>query len=384
MPSALLARCLRSRLWCQSKLEQVIEDVSKTNMKPIITIFLISITAALNAQTPTPTTSPLPTTGFADFRRFLVIVEGDKGVGSGFVAKTQNEVCLFTNSHVLSGNTKLQARLLTGQALSLGALAVAEKYDISRFSQTTSNEGMEILENLDSELNIGDEVIVLGNSLGSGVVTELKGKVTGIGPELIEVDAKFVSGNSGSPIIQVKTMKLIGIATFSEMRSMESFGKDSKFNKVERRFAYRLDNVPRWHTTTWLKFARESSVLNALNERTEDIWALANDIANEGKITDWNRHLRKGSQIRLSISQWQSALGKGDASSAAQLVSEKKRMIEGVLMSLRSDLGFIKSDQFTGYNREELAKALKYRQILTEYFRSLSDQLSNDPNFFTR
>ena len=353
-------------------------------MKPLITIILVSITAALTAQTPTPTTSPLPTTGFADFARFLVIVEGDKAVGSGFVAKSQDGVCLFTNSHVLSGNTKLQARLLTGQSLSLGALAVAEKYDISRFCQTTSNEGMEILENLDSELKIGDEVIVFGNSLGSGVATELKGKVTGIGPELIEVDAKFVSGNSGSPIIQVKTNKLIGIATFSEMRSMEGFGKDSKFNKVERRFAYRLDNVPGWHNTTWPKFARESSVLNALNERTEDIWMLAKDIATNGKITDWNRHLRKGSQITLSISQWQRELGKNTTSSAAQLVSEKKRLINGVLMSLRSDLGFIKSDQFTGYNREELEKALKYRQILTEYFRSLSDQLSNDPNFFTR
>jgi hypothetical protein len=242
---------------------------------------------------------------------------------------------------------------------------------------------MEISDNLDSELTIGDEVIVLGNSLGSGVVTELKGKVTGIGPELIEVDAKFVSGNSGSPIIQVKTKKLIGIATFSEMRSMEGFGKDSKFNKVERRFAYRLDNVPGWHITTWPKFARESSVLNALNERTEDVWVLAKDIASNGKITDWNRHLRRGSQIYLSISQWQRELGKGGASSA-QIVSEKKRLIDGVLMSLGSDLGFIKSDQFTGYNREELAKALKYRQILTQYFRSLSDQLSNDPNFFTR
>jgi len=353
-------------------------------MKPLITIILISITSALQAQTPSPTASPPPTTGFSDFARFLVVVEGDKAVGSGFIARTRDGACLFTNSHVLSGNTKLQTRLLTGQQLSIGALSVAEKYDISKFTQITAEDGMEILDNLDSELKIGDEVIVLGNSLGSGVVTELQGKVTGIGPELIEVDAKFVSGNSGSPIIQVKTKKLIGIATFSEMRSLEGFGKDSKFNKVERRFAYRLDNVPGWHITTWPKFARESSVLNALNERTEDIWVLANDIASNGKITDWNRHLRKGSQITLSISQWQRQLGKSYSSSAAQLVSEKKRLIDGVLMSLRSDLGFIKSDQFTGYNREELAKALNYRQILTDYFKSLSDQISNDPNFFTR
>lgn len=357
-------------------------------MKPHSIFTLIALTTVLNAQSPSstasPSPSPSPTAGFSDFSRFLVIVEGDKAVGSGFLAKSGDIIYLITNSHVLSGNTKLQATLLSGQPLSLGTLAVAEKYDVSRFTQMTSKEGMEILENLDSELKIGDDVIVLGNSLGSGVVTELKGKVTGIGPELIEVDAKFVSGNSGSPVIQARTKKLIGIATFSEIRSMDGFGKDSKFNKVERRFAYRLDNVPSWHNTTWPKFAQESSVLNAINLRTEDIWNLAKDIASNGKITDWNRHLRKNSRIASSVSSWQRQLGSNSSASKEQVVSEKKRLINSVLMSLRSDLGFTKREQFTGYNREELDKALQYRELLTDYFRSLDIQMSNDPYFYTR
>jgi hypothetical protein len=165
---------------------------------------------------------------------------------------------------------------------------------------------------------------------------------------------------------------------------MDGAGKDSKFNKVERRFAYRLDNVPGWHNTTWPKFAQESSVLNALNVRTEDIWNLAKDIAINGKITDWNRHLRKGSQIASSVSSWQRQLGSNTSASKEQVASEKKRLINSVLMSLRSDLGFTKREQFTGYNREELDKALQYRQLLTDYFRSLDIQMSNDPYFYTR
>jgi hypothetical protein len=339
--------------------------------------------ATFRGQSPGPNSIQTPFVGYANFSDKLLVIEGDKGTGSGFLAKYEGSVYIFTNSHVLSGNTQIRVRALSGQPFSLGQLFVADKYDISRFSQTHSQEGIEILENLDSEVKIGDEVIVLGNSLGSGVVTELKGKVTGIGPELIEVDAKWVSGNSGSPIIHSGTKKVIGIATFSELRTMEGFGKDSKFNKTQRRFGYRLDNVPGWFNTSWQKFSRESATLNALEERTDDVWALAVDIANNGKIVDWGSHLRKGSPIAMSVSQWQRQLSR-TSSSNAQLLNEKKRFISGILMTLRSDLGFLKPEQFTGFNREEFEKALKYRDILTSYFLGLKSQLSNDPDFYTR
>jgi hypothetical protein len=283
----------------------------------------------------------------------------------------------------LAGNTRLTARLLSGMQLVIGNLFMADKYDISRFAQSTVKDGLEIIDQLDSQVHIGDEVIVLGNSLGSGVVTELKGKVTGIGPELVEVDAKFVSGNSGSPIIHSKTMKVIGIATFSEMRSLEGFGQDSKFNRIERRFGYRLDNVPRWHSVTWQKISQETAVLNSLNERTDDVWALAHDISKDGKVDEWETHLRRDNPLRSSVSQWQRELGKRNSSSA-QLVSEKKRLISSAMMTLKADLGFLKPSQFTGYNQEEYHKAIEVRSLLTEYLRSLETQMQNDPYFYTR
>ncbi len=42
-----------------------------------------------------------------------------------------------------------------------------------------------------------------------------RGRSRGSDRALVEVDAKFVEGNSGSPIIHVKTGKVIGIATFA-------------------------------------------------------------------------------------------------------------------------------------------------------------------------
>ena len=344
---------------------------------------------AYSQPTPSSPASPpaapaAPSSPYKDFSKYLVVVEGDKAVGSGFIANFLGQPVLFTNSHVLSGNSQIKARLLTGKPIQLGALSVADTYDISVFQQTTSNEAMDVLDAIETNAAIGDDVVVLGNSLGAGVATELKGKITGIGPELIEVDAKFVSGNSGSPVIHIKTGKVIGIATFSMLRQMEGYGKDSKFNKVERRFAYRLDNINGWKNTTWPQFVKESSILYNIQKRTDDVWALATDVAKDGKVDDWNSHLSKENCLKISVTAWQRQLGKGNSSAKAQTVSEKKRLINSVLMTLRSDLGFLNPQIFTGYNKKEYNEQISYREQLKRYFESMSDQLTNDPDFYTR
>jgi len=88
--------------------------------------------------------------------------------------------------------------------------------------------------------DIGDPVVVLGNSDGRGVVTEIRGKVIGVGPREIEVDAAFVIGNSGSPVLD-RHGRVIGIATYlRDCRDDEDWSKaDTRFNGI-RRFALRL------------------------------------------------------------------------------------------------------------------------------------------------
>ena len=49
---------------------------------------------------------------------------------------------------------------------------------------------------------------------GGGVINTIISQLTGIGSNLVESDAQFVHGNSGSPIIDVKNGKVIGVATY--------------------------------------------------------------------------------------------------------------------------------------------------------------------------
>ncbi len=348
---------------------------------------LLAFAPTLLSQTLTldpPPQEPPPQVSFQKLSSRLAIIEGDHSLGSGFVATLSGKPVLFTNSHVLSGNTKIQAKLLNGTPLTLSSLSVADGYDVSVFQQTSVPEGLEILKDVDANVSIGDDVVVLGNSLGAGVVTELKGKVTGIGPELIEIDSKFVSGNSGSPVIHVKTGKIIGIATFATVRKLEGFGEDSKFNSVERRFAYRLDNVPAWYDISWAAFSRESAVIGQLQDRTEDAWKLAVDIAENGRVTNWREHTRKNNHFVNILNHWQKVVARGSRTSKAQMLQEKKRLLVEVVMRLRSDLSSIKPNQFSAFNRKLYEKILSDRKELTSYFQKLEDQLTNDPDLRTR
>jgi hypothetical protein len=88
---------------------------------------------------------------------------------------------------------------------------------------------------------------VYGNSLGSGVATELKGRILGVGPEKIEVDAEFVRGNSGSPILDAQG-QVIGVATYvTRTAPGTDWVADNTRFTLTRRFGLRLDK------TTWVK-----------------------------------------------------------------------------------------------------------------------------------
>lgn len=343
-----------------------------------------------------------PHKSYEENYKFLAIIKGDVNLGSGFIAKYLGNPVLFTNTHVLSGNAKIEATLLSGQNIAIKeGLTVADQYDLSFFQQKTLKEGMDILNDIEKNVSVGDDVVVLGNSLGAGVVTELRGKVTGIGPELIEVDAKFVSGNSGSPVIHVKTGKVIGIATFSTLRTMEGFGKDSKFNSVERRFAYRLDNILGLVNITWQVFQAEAKTVKDFTTRTDQVWNLAVDIATNQKIVNWEQHLSAGNCVKMAVNKWQIALAQNLSSNKSTsrtssrsynkpieasggITAAKDSLLFGVISTLRSDLMFLKPETYTAYHRKEIESQMKYRDFLTRFFYQLKSQISNDPQSITR
>ena len=177
-----------------------------------------------------------PATRFEEVKdKLAVIVCGDKA-GSGFVVRDGGRPYLFTNAHVVREGVVIAHRL-DGTRLRLGARDEAVGRDMVRFALDESVPAFDLAAGVP---DIGDPVVVLGNSDGRGVVTEIRGKVIGVGPREIEVDAAFVIGNSGSPVLD-RNGRVIGIATYlRDCRNDEDWSKvDTRFNGI-RRFALRL------------------------------------------------------------------------------------------------------------------------------------------------
>ena len=190
------------------------------------------------------------------FRKSLVLVEGSVGVGSGFIAEINGKKYIFTNAHVVVGNKGVKFANADGDHLKTKGLYFNRDRDIAILPLDTIKNDMEPLKIHDgvSKLKIGTKIYVMGNSAGGGTFTKLTGKVKSIGADRIEVDAAFVGGNSGSPIM-TGDGRVIGIATYAKRSSQTWVNKNTEFSKV-RRFGYRVDNI-KHSKMIWQKFNKK-------------------------------------------------------------------------------------------------------------------------------
>jgi len=197
----------------------------------------------------------------------LIFVTGKIGAASGFIAQYKNRRFFITNAHVLAGLGYLSLEPLDRSTIEVQADAslVAVGHDLITIPVNTGGDGIPTMDKVDTDVTIGDSVVVLSNSLAGGVVNTLLGKVVGIGPRIIEVTGQFESGSSGGPIIHLRSGKVIGVATYAT-RSETISGEQST-----RRFGYRLDSVTAWQRLDFKRFQYESDTLDAVHRLTRQI-----------------------------------------------------------------------------------------------------------------
>lgn len=180
------------------------------------------------------------------FLRSLVTVEGKKGTGSGFIVNLNGKKTLITNIHVVFNNTEIAFRDINNNLVPVTNMYLSSERDIFI---ADVEDGFDIpaleMETDISLVKMGSAVAVFGNSQGSGVNTEIKGKLLGAGGRTIEIDTPFVAGNSGSPIILQTNGKVLGVATYVTYKSGDWSDFDSSFVYKPRRFAQRIDNMNR-------------------------------------------------------------------------------------------------------------------------------------------
>lgn len=161
--------------------------------------------------------------------------------GTGFLLYDGDILYCYTNQHVAMNAGTMRISLIDGTTLKPGYLEVAEDVDLARIQIPSSRPGFVRV----GEVNLNTGVKVLGNSLGSGRVTILEGKINGLSRKELETSAKFVSGNSGSPILN-QDSEVLGVATLLEMfPDHNAIIKGTEFENG-RRIGIRLDREIEW------------------------------------------------------------------------------------------------------------------------------------------
>ena len=103
--------------------------------------------------------------------------------------------------------------------------------------------------------------------------TSIFGRILGIGPELIEIDAGFVRGNSGSPILD-RNGNVVGIATFA-LRNNDPgdwVRNGTRYTQV-RRFGTRLNNN-QWDTIKYKDYFTRAAALADIETFCSDFFHL--------------------------------------------------------------------------------------------------------------
>ena len=190
---------------------------------------------------------------YNEVKKSLVIIKGKDGVGSGFVASADGKRWIYTNEHVARIGHPLMAVFIDGTERAFdGSIEVSQDRDLARVEFKDDRPALKIREDAPS---VDELAFVYGNSAGGDVITKIVGMVMGVGDKLIEVSSKFVSGNSGSPILDGKG-RVIGVATLATLRrDPEDWVKsDTRFNDV-RRFGTRVNDVV-WEPVEWKVYAK--------------------------------------------------------------------------------------------------------------------------------
>lgn len=153
--------------------------------------------------------------------------------GTGIIiGKTDTELLIVTNNHVISGASTLSAGFIDESAAQAVVKGTDADHDIAviavslnDISEETKAQIRVIEVGSSSDLQVGQQVVAIGNALGygqsvtTGIVSALNRDVTieGITNSLIQTDAAINPGNSGGALLNMSG-QLVGInsAKFSD------------------------------------------------------------------------------------------------------------------------------------------------------------------------
>jgi serine protease Do len=274
----------------------------------------------------------------------VLFVEGEKSKGSGFLVARDGSLWLYTAAHVLTGGKDLTMRNSDGAKLTgLGKCEIAEDCDLARIEVSVKPElALSVVK--PRSVEIGQDIVAVGNSGGAGVLPLLNGKINALGPKDIEVTAEVIAGNSGGPVMLVETGEVIGVVCRAETGRTDVWSADTNFSKV-RRFATRIDRQIPWRATSLESLQTENQRIATFDSRTRLVFAMAAlEPGQNGLRLDMQIGGGKGQTVMAIFMQHK------NLAPVQRLIQMNKQLSEKALRSSERDL----RKRFAGFYRDLL------------------------------
>lgn len=224
-------------------------------------------------------------TGFSlpvELQKAVCTIVGDTAKGTGFVANFNGKAVVVTNQHLIVDQKKLRIRNIDGVELKPTSGVLAGGADVALLLLSKVPDGIkpfDVSDNVTADAKEGDEVLIIGNTLGAGTLTTTRGTIKSFGPTKIEHTAPTFSGNSGSPIFHVKSSKVLGVDTESKVKMTSERLDDKSSAKREgaavqvdevRLFGHRIDTVGTWVKLDWTKLSKISGEIEKVQSLGSD------------------------------------------------------------------------------------------------------------------
>jgi len=299
----------------------------------------------------------------------LALIKGDNAEGTGFLVKTADGPAVITNIHVISNNPHLQILTNTGVQPQIVSYKGATDRDLAMIMLKNDKYSyLDLATDVLGAAQPGDEVITPGNSQGGEVMLNTEGTVRGIGPQRVEFDNPIYHGNSGGPIIHVKSGKVIGVVTeaikfdISDSIDKTSFAnRNSAITSSLRYFGMRVDDVPKWEPYDWDRFQAETSFLDKFHKRSQCLDSFINTPA---------RSRAKYANFYLSDDQLRAVIETYNKETSGHADKEdRKRALTEFINNLRvlanADIGTIQNkSNFYSFDQQRAGDEISYRKAL--------------------
>jgi hypothetical protein len=295
----------------------------------------------------------------------MVIIRGDVAEGTGFLVRTAAGSFVITNQHVIGANPHLKITTTSGDDVQILGLQAASDRDLALIPVQDNNYTyLQVADSMAGNVQVGDAVITPGNSQGGGTMLTSVGTVVALGPQKVEFNNPVYHGNSGGPIIEVKSGKVIGVVTEGMTVTIDndidkaSFeNHNSPIKSSVRYFGMRLDNVPSWMTVPWGRFESETTFLENFHVRSVALDSFMNSTHDN---SEFGSAYRRDDKVRDMADDYRAK--KDDT---AHMVDNVRQLIFDIGDLADTDLADMQNPvNFYPFDQERAKQEVAYREAL--------------------